>query len=81
MTLGSKFYISSVFAQRKTDYFENPKFRKILEALDDIYISTISKQDLKPFSKSDILGFTGCVAIWRKLSLSGWLFVQVFRKT
>ena len=35
------------------------KVVRILEALDEIFDSAKSKQGLKPFSKSDILGFAG----------------------
>ena len=58
--IGTEILFPSVFAPRKTDYFENPKLRKILEALDDIYNSAASKQGLKLFSKNVMVGFTGC---------------------
>ena len=59
--IGTEITFSNVFAPRKADYSENPKFWKIPEALDEIYNSAISKQGLKPFSKNGILGFAGCM--------------------
>ena len=48
-TLGPKIYNFSVFSPRICFCFVNPKFRKILAALDEYFAMAVSNSDLEPF--------------------------------
>ena len=61
MTLGPKLYFSIVLPRRCWIRFVNQSFLAGSKALVEIYKSTVSKHDLKRFSKSDILGFASAV--------------------
>ena len=61
MTLGPKLFFSFDESLFDADSVSEKKWARIPEALDEISNSVIYEQDLKPVSKSDILGFTGGV--------------------
>ena len=61
MTLGPKFFCFSKMAVTRRRKHLNQSFLAGSPALDASYLSSLSKQDLKHFSKSYILGFASAV--------------------